>query len=122
METKFKDVAHLYLGVNMQYTGNGNPFRGTKKIEPLTIEKFELLMFSNQRKPILRPLSSMKNIELSTYSDLSKEESNEVFVPYMDKTIYPAAFAYLLKQGFDLFGLIESNQAIDATKLLNPQI
>lgn len=98
-------------------------------------------------KPILRPLSDMTEeeaIELVKLSEWSQygthplireyrtfrnsfgqivvswgESHREKNVP-VDKTVFrPQEFLYLLKQGFDLFSLIESGQAINKTKL-NP--
>jgi hypothetical protein len=63
MKTEIKDVLHLYLGSDMVHTGDGKPFRGTSKVEKLTIENFELLSFSTQRKLSLRKLSDMTEEE-----------------------------------------------------------
>ena len=54
----------------------------------------------NQIKPILRPFSS-----------LTEEEKNQL-VNFQSKQ-----WMYLLELGIDLFGLIESGQAIDSTTL-----
>jgi tyrosyl-tRNA synthetase len=53
-------------------------------------------------KPILRPLSSMTEEHKKFYGGRKEFDALE--------------FAYLLKQGYDFFELIESGQAIDATK------
>lgn len=59
-------AGYLPFKLKMQYIGQGRPFRGTKKVEELNIQNIELLMFSNHRKPILRPLSdTTKEIEVN---------------------------------------------------------
>ena len=58
-------------------------------------------------------------------SDMTEEEAWEIgdnnkayFAAFIiDKLYTPTEFLLLLKSGFDLFGLIESNQAIDKTTL-----
>lgn len=138
MKTQFKDVAHLYLGcegiVDITYL-------------PKIIEKVKAVImgyYLNQKlnlecygkdgirwghsitdiddiknfKPILRPLSDMSEEEII-------ESEREYFRgDDLDSTnnisCYTAsAFQtnYLLKKQFDLFGLIESGQAIDKTTL-----
>ena len=57
-------VSYLLHGVIMSYTGTGRPFRDTKKEEILTFENIELMLFSNQRKVVLRSFSGLtKEIE-----------------------------------------------------------
>ena len=92
-------------------------------------------------KPILRPLSDITEAEAKavteftgSYGDTPGQRTyktwknqfgkivvswgqglREKYVP-QDETIYkPEQFTYLLKQGFDLFGLIESGLAINKT-------
>lgn len=93
-------------------------------------------------KPILRPLSDMKKEETLAafhmsyqdakyqFDEFQKVDNNdfgwrarnqngmECFMPA--NSFKPDVLLYLLKQGFDLFGLIESGLAIDKTKTQNP--
>lgn len=157
--TKFKDVAHLYVGCEAY-----NKFYG----HYLKFNEFELYRYTydnriHQLKPILRPLSSMIieegawclkeiyfdhvtypisdfKLELVGVGDVKKHprisinndwfqnnltfgnsngsiwavDTNSAFVK-----IKPTLFAYLLKKHFDLFGLIDSGEAIDSTTV-NP--
>lgn len=101
-----KDYLHLYLGQVMRYTGEGRPFRGTSAYEILSIDNFELMAFSNQRKLVLRTLES-----------LTEEEMIKIFhmpIPKENHTIKTGnEFRQLLALGVDLFGLIDAGLAID---------
>lgn len=113
METQFKDVAHLYIGCyvmvmpdneiaelqgilnGMAYTSIRGAARGIDDV-----------------KPFLRPLS-----------DCSKDENNYLYTEF-DEDIYESkaemcadVTRWFLSKRFDLFGFIESGQAIDATTL-----
>ncbi len=72
-------------------------------------------------KPLLRPLSDMSSGEEIEYKKLSKipmdNLNNEELRKKDCMRVEAQATAYLLKQGFDLFGLIEDNIAIDKTTL-----
>ena len=92
-------------------------------------------------KPLLRPLSDMTEeeavelaklseyepdfndvkIERNKYNDIivswqGNNESREVFNSTGELFYCAEQFVYLLSRSFDLFGLIESGQAIDKTK------
>ena len=157
-QVKWADVAHMYLGAEMLYILDGRPFKGTKKCERLTIENFQLLMFSTCRKPILRPLASMTDAEAIKIGSIAfdlhnhkypasdyrvKRGSDTIIVEINNdwwsyavrigiktgnlwrctqgdneastQRVYnqPAIFIELLKNGFDLFSLIPSSQAIE---------
>jgi hypothetical protein len=88
----------------------------------------------NPHKPILRPLSDMTEEEKLEFYKLvnpnSIEDSDSVRIDTIDEIIKGHLFplklleiamgaAYLLSRSFDLFGLIEDNEAIDATTLPN---
>ena len=116
MKTELKDVAHLYVGQRMLswwgdiqekqvikgVIGNHVVFRYS---EDDGIQDSLDLSYKQKKgkepKLILRPLS-----------DMTKEEKDQAFVLSKADEI-----VYLLKCGFDLFGLIESGQAIDKTKM-----
>jgi len=55
-----KEIAgYLPYGLKVIYTGNGKPFKGTKRIEELTIQNLELMLFLNKRAPLFHPLSDL---------------------------------------------------------------
>lgn len=115
MATKFKDVAHLYLGCEIKTeegVGTLNEV-STEKSDEAFITSYDLVSAYpkyDEFKPILRPLS-----------DMSVTERDTAYAQYeIERTMIEAGAArtaYLLSLGFDLFGLIENGEAIDKTKL-----
>jgi hypothetical protein len=112
MKTDIKDVIHLYLGCEMQ-TEKGAKFI----LEPQHFPsnwKDEYIF--TKAKPILRPLSDMTNEEekiaykLEFNQDRVESQLNEYF--YSVDCWLPQTTIYLINQGFDLFGLIESGQSL----------
>lgn len=134
MQIKFYEIAHLYLGCDVKcqpkpyeeqsisgklygvvmntafvqcFDVYGRPWtspHGAFHLEKLT---FNLI------KPILRPLSDMTEEEKAQLRDFMGWAR---YVEYLKFGLCtPEGVAYLLKQGFDLFNLIESGQAIDRT-------
>ena len=72
-------------------------------------------------KPILRPLSDMTREEREIFGwqeDWIFEDKSDPNQP-MKTTFLVWEFIDLLKMGFDLFGLIEANLAVDKTKEVN---
>lgn len=67
-------------------------------------------------KLILRPISDLKQGEIidGGFSSHWKEIDIKNII---QNRLMPSQFVYLLNQGFDLFGLIESGLAIDRTTL-----
>ncbi len=141
---ELKDVLHLYLGCEVQTkirreTSKGQPMRKLKGrlcdfdlLVPncvgihLEDEKYDTDTTSlpiSDIKPILRPLSDMTDKEIKDIQKLTLLSYNGCHTDSWVKTntkywLYEAQRTkYLLKQGFDLFGLIESGQAIDKTTL-----
>lgn len=140
METKLKDVLHLYLQVKQHQVGvmvqtNYRKTTGSGKPMEKCIGKlvdYDLLMSDNYGvqfdfhgpfsttqiplsdiKPILRPLSSIKESEIIQLMNLSVGDVNVFRVDNPNTHKFSATqFVYLLQQGFDIFGLIESGQAI----------
>lgn len=106
--TNLKDVIHLYIGCEV---------KKSNKTEDDIVDTYaltpEVLWYAIEQedKPLLRPLSDMtdeetrqyKNIRIKFYSDNECEKN-------------AARFQWLLSRHFDLFGLIESGQALDKTK------
>ena len=137
MKTEFKDVEHLYKELKCVFTISGetkeheeygiligSPRKGTECYVEDAETKDVYRAFIHEIKPILRPLSNMSNEEESYLNKhgfgvcypsyrISDEEGREASM-----TIFESAFVtqYLLSKHFDLFALISTNQAIDATK------
>ena len=141
MEKKIIDYLHLYLPVEMIQVDNGN-------IKQYFLTSIDL-SYKVYGKPILRPLSDMTEEEkiMLCCMNLGNEwkpghiiQTNDEDIAAMRvfdhkgnyKSLYiPKAriahnnFLWLLKQGFDLFGLIDAGLAIDKTNptnLLHPII
>lgn len=127
MKTQFKDIAHLYQGVMMQ-TQMG--------IFPLITRYDDAWMLDTiayganaveqDIKPILRPLSDVTDKEFNVVCELLGWNKNEFDKEWFYSTIKSTmiyldqAFKivpFLMSKQFDLFGLIESGQAIDATTI-----
>lgn len=83
-----KDYAHLYLGQIMRYTGNGKPFRGTRIDEPLTVENYHLMLFSNDRKLVLRPLSVLTEDEAIEIAEIMYGQPDSIKWRMEDKGDY----------------------------------
>ena len=102
--------------------------RRLKKIEILTPELIEAMLFLN-RKPILRPISDLtKKIEVNgerfvpiEHKSLTDEEiillKNLILCPNLIAVMAYSLVLLLLKWHFDIFGLIENNLAIDINEL-----
>ena len=107
MKTEFKDVAHLYIGCPVKWARrNGN----IKKDAVLTGADFHWLINKEYLKPILNKLSeSDKEFMINEFGLGEFEMANKYYSP--------KAFLWCLKNNIDLFGLIESGQAIDSPTL-----
>lgn len=139
MEKSIKDYLHFYLGQKCK----GN--EGTMIYTLATVHKYgqgSVLIdeYGNvcvgiEFKPILRPLSSMTEVEAKdlahTYTGLKityvRIQDGQVIFNYLEgdqvhenvldvEIVNPDSFRYLLSKGFDLFGLIHDELAIDKTK------
>lgn len=125
--TKFIEVSHLYLGCEV-----ANSLTGRHGLLFEVVRGRDL----DNIKPILRPLSDMTDEEalkcgeiLGGMSHLSNDSiihqikdligTNKLYTMQTNisgiKWIYLTPF--LLKQSFDIFGLIESGEAINKTTL-----
>lgn len=114
-KSELKDVLHLYIGcyIKSELMGVQHKFTDFNKS---TIHHFIIGNF----KLILRPLSDMTEEETKEYETLfgcNPHESDEWYCEIIMQDIgKPKVWLWLLKRGFDLFGLIESGQAIKATE------
>jgi hypothetical protein len=117
METTFKQVAHLYMGCLVMIKGEVYRWHSynviTGDIFCTNIQPKKNVFAANiaSVKPILRPLKSIT--EQEDQVDF-KQANGGLFI---DQFIYSDGFFWLTKNRFDLFDLIESGQAIDATTL-----
>mgnify|MGYP001316414269 CR=1 FL=1 len=129
MKIEFKDVAHLYLGVEVVNTIGKHMGKivsvsidGTATINPLDEFKPRVIIL-NSLKPILRPLSDMSNDEIWKLNEITKAGSWNLEMIKNIKSVFnlihatPIVFLELTKLNFDLFDLIESGEAINKAKL-----
>lgn len=104
---QLKDCIHFYLGAKAKRFPEG----AIVYITLWQLEQFDLQHC--QLMPILRRLESMTGEECDKYNRISDslfslaEGVNQVRQA-------SAAISYLINLGFDLFGLIESGEALDA--------
>lgn len=109
---ELKDYLHYYLGCQMIYSSHHQP-----QNEPyiLTFENIrEAVEFDD--RPLLRRLEDMTEEEKREHHSLMFEGTDGVHqVVVMMET--PDSFHYLLRQHFDLFGLIDAGLAIDAKNI-----
>jgi len=125
-----KDVLHLYIGaemecINKECNSDTEYFGMVRNLSHLLFDKY----LNGNWKIRLRKLSDMTEEEKVVMHDtlwITKEEDKHYSVSH--KCTYwhlkcssrekePEILLYLLKQGFDLFNLIESSQAIDKETL-----
>ena len=110
METKLKDVLHLYIGCE---TTQGTLIEVRKSGHCTTYKNIYLKGDINEIKPILRSLSDITEFEIIQLMALSTGDVNVFRADNPNTHKFSARqFVYLLQLGFDLFGLIESDQAI----------
>lgn len=116
MSIKFKDVAHHYLGCQVKdnYNGkngrlfgivdNGNGYV-VKHIEEWELASFEV-------KPILKPFEDMTDEVFER--DYEKFEKLEADCQTKQDAVkcMAAMFSQMCKDGYDVFGLIDANEAI----------
>lgn len=111
MRTKFKDVAHLYLGVNCKTKFNENAGLNNEDYTVLDAELLEYLLREDcDVKPILRPLSEMTRDENEQMLKAGRNYISNALHSAITFSAYQTA--YLLKKGFDLFELIPSKEAV----------
>lgn len=132
MRTELKDVIHLYLGcecmigdtkwkkpeIHPDDLAPGIDLNYGKPIKSI-IDYHTLQAYSHKITPMLRSLDSITEEEKREFFKLQygdeKYDERLVRVSTSLHTLFPETFLYLLSRGFDLFGLIESGQAIRKT-------
>lgn len=113
---ELKDYLHFYIGTEIECTdkdcSSDMQYYGMKRtISALLLDKY----LNGKWKPVLRPLTDMSNDESI---ELGYSRPKDWLIDHKDFGELHSAktFVYLLKQGFDLFGLIDAGLAIDKTK------
>jgi hypothetical protein len=126
MSKEIKDYLHLYLGCEAMYGDRKIVICGlninSQHIQNIVGQETFLI---KEIKPLLRPLNDMTEEEFNEFKKHSDSDFSKMcMIDSMMKDgsytrLCHSAFAqqYLLSKGFDLFGLIESELAIDSTKL-----
>lgn len=122
---KTREVIHHYLGAaHCEYVYNsmvpGFMFRKTVRgvVTLATVRGYQFREIKRLRL-ILRPLSDMTTQEYHEYVRLelnattAAKEAHEI----QSRVFSPRTVIYMISRGFDLFGLIDSGDAIDATTL-----
>lgn len=120
MKTELKDVLHLYLGCEGMIEKDYSQLLGISTNEDLinvVTKSGDDWINTIHFKPLLRPLSDMTEEELLFLKWHPGDELKHPVSQQNNRSLYMNEFLYLLKQGFDLFGLIESSHAIDKTKI-----
>lgn len=117
MEKKITDYLHFYLGQECKWRVlSDSDEEWTKSNVDL---KMLDVLYDRQPfeiKPILRPLSNMTQEEFRD-TELSSHPKFWTALPTDEYHMKLSSVVYMLKKGFDLFGLIESGLAIDKTTL-----
>lgn len=124
MKKDIKDYLHLYLGQRIQFeAGEIGKLEGVdyKHNHVLVTSEFhgESEYLFSDIKLIIRPLSDMTMDEKLQIDEFQKIE-DKITCPRLNNfhmTRHGEQFRYLLKQGFDLFGLIPEGLTIDKTTL-----
>jgi len=136
--TQLKDVIHFYLGQEIEMNGVRfiltpsrletilNGYTGyklcTRRLDSMTEEEAievtkPVVVYGDL--PNVRKYETWENpfgkIVVSWGSGL-----REKYVPQDETAFIVSQFTYLLSRGFDLFNLIETNQAIDKNKITTP--
>lgn len=123
---KFRDVAHYYLGCKCKRISEI-----IFTLSPINFpSSWESVDFTKNFKPILRPLSSMSDEDVIGFCKLSEPESywnrshERIYDEYRklfreEKYIVfsPEETHYLISKHYDVFGLIDSGEAIDGSAL-----
>lgn len=125
-QTKFKDVAHLYIGCPVQTKISGDPDETAVYGKLLGVPEsgteyrigFECgtngFAFGADTKPLLRPLSDITAEERGEYDRI--QYTCYSINKFFDQIMTEARITkFLLSKHFDLFGLITTGDAIDST-------
>ncbi len=121
MAIELKEVLHHYAGIHIKHPdGSLATLVGVvSEIAHFIHDNTGSAGFCSIDSPLfgkilLRPLSDITKEEESEWDQRRHRRTDSVHSVYI-LTETPESFLYLLKQQFDLFGLIESQQALDKT-------
>ena len=112
---KFKEIAHLYTGCKVYSIISNECFIESMNGVDTDCIRVEGVVdyHTGEYKPILRPLS-----------DMTEEEKRVVLAPssiihdeHSEAKAMALSTNYMLSRHFDLFDLIDSGEAIDATTI-----
>jgi len=113
METKLNDVIHLYLGGKMMFNKEDRMFIKNGDIIDITCSSIQSQLLHSCYIPILRTLSDITIEEQKVWQEYYSDVHYKC-----NCDINSAKFTlWLCKKQFDVFGLIESKQAVDKTQL-----
>jgi len=120
-----KDYLPYYIGQEVVYLSNGEGILSEISIDSTYGMLCSVKLKGGKNQHLQTTVDKIK-LRLRPLSDMTEEESDIVLSYDDDNNEFPdsitnaaAAFHYLLKQGFDLFGLIPDGLAIDKTKINN---
>lgn len=124
--TDIKDVIHFYLGGTCQLTTDEEDVYTITGVNQWQVEMYGAK--SEERATVLLDEIDLLKLRLRPMDSMTREEMYESKITNMTieqmsiiSSIRPAftvdQFLYLLKKQFDIFSLLESNQAIDKTKV-----
>lgn len=121
-----KDYLHLYFGqACLVRLADDSPDGYYDTIDCDSIQAYLNDPYERTIQPILRPLSDMKEDEAKVIDQMCLEQLDGVTKPSNTgvvegiRTRTSDALVFMLSKGFDLFGLIEEELAIDASEIKN---
>lgn len=116
MKRDIKEYLHLYIGQEIIH--NGGIKEDAIELTPFILRQFyDFLRQIHDYKLLLRPLSDMTEQDMRICELEDRGYTKSMLKENMELLLTPTMFLYLLKQGFDLFGLIDARLAIDKTTL-----
>lgn len=125
MEKQLKDYIQFYIGCRCLNTwfseghSEYNPGWILSGYDSFANRPFHLVTevdetWTDSIKPILRDILDMTDEEKPVYHSLCREATDGVHAIVV-RYDTPESFHYLLKQGFDLFGLLDAGLGVDET-------
>lgn len=112
MQKNIKDYLHLYVGCEIAFSEDNYKYKGFHLTNSFISQQKQY-----EFKPILRLLTNMTNEERIEFVTLINIGILHINIPNQNNNFHTEQFLYLLKKGFDLFGLIEAGLAIDKSKI-----
>ena len=111
--TKLSEVIHLYIGQECQTTAR----KESESMKPMGFKRGKMVE--------VNILSNTVAVDFGNGffpTDFPFNEIKPILIPFNDKTQLDNVhsiewFLEMIKRGFDFFKLVESNQAIDKTKI-----